>query len=231
MTEKRLVPWAGLLVAFSGLMIAGYMLVHPWSQRTGDIATTPQWMVAHSLHFLGAVCLLPGLVGVYVRQKGATGRSGLAAFWVALVATALFAGTGMITAFLWPAVAAEAPAFVAADGGMFQHPLAVGPLVATRVVLVVGFVWLGAVSYRAAILPRAGSAAVVAGVLAMNLPTQPFGPVPWAASVIGATVFGLGLVVWGLALWNTGAMPEPQNHSSGPEGEDPARRTSPESRP
>jgi hypothetical protein len=213
-----------------GLAIAGYMIVHPWANRTGDIATTSQWMVAHSLHLLGAMCLLPGLVGVFVLQKDAAGRSGLTAFLVSLVATALFVGTGLITAFLWPAVAAEAPAFVAADGGMFQNPFAIGPLVATRVLLVVGFVWLGAVSYRAAILPRAGSAAVLAGVVAMNLPTQPVGPAPWAASVIGAVVFGLGLVGWGLAMWKTRAVPGPRDRSGGPERENRGGHTSQEDR-
>ena len=204
MTERQLVRWSGLLVAMGGLAIAAYMLIHPWAQRTGAIATSPQWVLSHGFHFLGALFLQLGLIGVYLRQKDATGRSGLIGFVLAFLGTALFVGTGMTSTFLWPAVAAEAPTFVAPDGGMFNHPLALGPILAARIFLVLGFAWLAIVSFRAGILPRIGSVIVLIGVVATNLPTEPVGPVPWSVSVIGGVVFCLGLLSWGHALW-TGA--------------------------
>ncbi|MGD2070613.1 MAG: hypothetical protein PVI57_18210, partial [Gemmatimonadota bacterium] len=201
MSERKLLRWSGLLVALAGLSMAAYMLLHPWAERTGAVATTPRWLMSHSFHFIGALLLLLGLVGVYVRQKDEMGASGLVGFLLAWLGTALFVGTGMTSAFLWPAVAAEAPTFVAADGGMFTHPLALGPILAARIFLVLGFVWFAVASFRAGVLPRLGSVLVVLGVVGMNLPTEPVGPVPWAVSVVGGVVFCAGLLSWGHALW------------------------------
>jgi hypothetical protein len=197
MSERSLVRWSGACVALGGLSIAAYMLIHPWAERAGPVATTPQWVVSHGFHFVGALFLLLGLTGLYLRQRERTGVSGLVGFLLAFVGTALFVGTGLSSAFLWPAIAFEAPTFVASGGGMFTHPLALGPILAARIFLVLGFVWLGVVSFRAGVLPRWGSILVILGVVATNLPTEPVGPVPWVVSVLGGVVFCLGLVGWG----------------------------------
>src|SRR5690606_19153632 len=149
MSERRLVRWSGVSVALGGLLIAAYMLVHPWAERTGAVATTTQWVVSHGLHFVGALLLLFGLTGLYLRQRERAGWAGLVGFLLAFLGTALFVGTGLSSAFLWPAIAFEAPTFVATDGGMFTHPLALGPIVAARAFLALGLAWLGAVSLRA----------------------------------------------------------------------------------
>lgn len=200
MSTPKLVRWSGHLVVLGGVALAAYMLLHPWAARVGEVATTPRWIASHGFHLLSALLLLPGLFGLYACQRLDTGGAGAAGFALALLGTALFAGTGMTSTFLWSAVASEAPAFVAQDGGMFNHVLAVGPMVATRVVFVVGFVWFGVVSWRAGILPRGASVLVVVGTVMLNLPTEPVGPVPWGFSVAGGVVMGLGLVLWGRAL-------------------------------
>jgi len=202
MSERILVRWSGACVALGGLSIAAYMLIHPWAERTGAVATTTQWVVSHGFHFVGALLLLLGLTGLYLRQRERTGWAGLVGFLLAFVGTALFVGTGLSSAFLWPAIAFEAPTFVASGGGMFTHPLALGPILAARVFLVLGFVWLGVVSFRAGVLPRWGSILVIVGVVATNLPTEPVGPVPWVVSVLGGIVLSLGLVGWGWFLWS-----------------------------
>src|SRR5690606_5960072 len=143
-----------------------------------------------------------GLTGLYLRQRERAGWAGLVGFLLAFLGTALFVGTGLSSAFLWPAIAFEAPTFVATDGGMFTHPLALGPIVAARALLVLGFVWLGAVSFRAGVLPRWASTPVMLGVVAIYLPPEPAGPVPWAVAVLGGVVFGVGLVGWGWFLWS-----------------------------
>ena len=202
MSGNKLIKWSGCLTALGGICMAAYMLVHPWAQRTGDIATTAQWFVSHSFHLVGAFLLMLGLFGLYLRQQEETGKPGLFSFLVAYLGTALFVGTGVTSAFLWPAVADQAPSFVADGGGMFTHWMALGPILAARIFLVLGYVWFGFVSFRAGVLPRGGSLLVMVGVVAMNLPTQPVGPVPWVVSVIGGVVFCLGLVSWGRALWS-----------------------------
>lgn len=204
MSERKLIRWSGAAVALGGLAIAAYMLIHPWAERTGAVATTPQWFASHAFHFVGALLLLVGLPGLYLRERERTGLAGLVGFLLAFLGTALFVGTGMSSTFLWPAIAFEAPTFVASGGAMFTHPLALGPILAARVFLVLGFVWLGVVSFRAGVLPRWGSLLVVVGVVATNLPTEPVGPVPWMIAVLGGVILSLGFVAWGWALW-TGA--------------------------
>ena len=201
MSERNVVRWSGVSVTLGGLALAAYMLIHPWAERTGAVATTPRWLVSHGFHFLGALFLLLGLTGLYLRQRERTGVPGLVGFLLAFLGTALFVGTGMTSTFLWPAIAAEAPTFVESGGAMFSHPLALGPILAARIFLVLGLVWLGVVSFRAGVLPRWGSLLVVVGVVATNLPTEPVGPVPWIVAVLGGVVLSVGLVGWGWALW------------------------------
>ncbi len=214
MSERKLIRASGVLLALGGLAVAGYMFLHPWAERVGDVATTPRWITAHLLHLMGALLLMPGVMGVWARDRERTGVPGLVGFGLALLGTALFVGTGMTSAFLWPAVAAEAPTFVASGGAMFTHPLALGPILAARVFLVIGFVWMAVVAFRADLLPRGGSVLVALGVVATNLPTEPVGPVPWAASVLGGALFCAGLVAWGGALWTAPATPEPTGESA-----------------
>jgi len=131
MSERNLVRWSGVSLALGGVAIAAYMLVHPWAERVGDVATTPSWVFSHTLHFAGALLILLGLPGLYARHRARTGVPGFLGFLLAFFGTALFVGTGMSSAFLWPAIAAEAPTFVASGGGMFTHPLALGPIMAS----------------------------------------------------------------------------------------------------
>lgn len=197
MSTARLVRWSGRLVVLGGISIAAYMLLHPWAERVGDVATTPRWLASHGFHLLAALFLLFGLPALYLCQRSKTGVAGAVGFALAFLGTALFSGTGMTSTFLWSAVAAEAPTFVAEDGGMFNHILAVGPIVATRVLFVVGFVWFGVVSLRAGVLPKGASLLVVVGTVLLNAPTRPVGPVPWVVSVAGGVLMGLGLILWG----------------------------------
>ena len=67
--------------------------------------------------------------------------------------------------------------------------------------MVLGCVWGGLVSFPAGVLPRGGSLFVMIGAVAMNLPTELVGPVPWVVSVAGGVVLSLGLLSWGAALW------------------------------
>ena len=201
MSGTKLIRWSGCMAALGGIFMAASMLIHPWAQRTGDIATTLQWFVSHASHLVGAVLMVLGLFGLYLRQREATGKPGLFSFLVAYLGTVLFVATGVTSTFWWPAIAQDAPSFVVDGGPLFKNWLTKGSMLAARVFLVLGYGWFGFVSFRAGILPRVGSLLVIVGAVAMNLPTPPVGPVPWVVTVIGAVVFCLGLLSWGRALW------------------------------
>ena len=107
MSGTKLIKWSGCMAALGGISMAAYMLIHPWDQRTGHIATTVPWFVSHAFHLVGAALLVLGLIGLYVRQRDETGIPGLLSFLLAYVGTALFVGTGFTSAFLWPDIARE----------------------------------------------------------------------------------------------------------------------------
>ena len=190
----------GTLLILGGVSFALFMIVHPFGTVVGEVATRTSWVPAHTLHFLGALFSLGGLLGLYAYQKDELGALGPYTFAVAFIGMAMFVGTGMTTAFLWPAIAAADPAFVAAEGGMFTNPLASGMTTGTYVFLVLGFVLFGASSLRARVLPRGAVWMMIVGVVLFSAPVQPFGPAPWIARVIGAIVFGTSLVLLGRAL-------------------------------
>ncbi len=201
---SELLRWSGAATAIGGLAIAAFVLSHPWDRFVGaEVARTGQWRVAHTLHFAGATLSLLGLVGLYLVQRERLGRLGVAGFVVAFAGTAMFVGTGMLTAFVWPMLADQAPAVIAEDGAMFDAPalLALG---LTAAAVSVGYAALGIAMWRAGLLPRDGTATYAVGAILGMAPPQPLGAMPWAGLVLGGVLYGLGGTRLGLAVWRRG---------------------------
>ena len=49
---------------------------------------------------------------------------------------------------------------------------------------------------------RSASLTLVLGIILYSVPTQPVGPAPWILSVVGAVIFGAGLVGIGYGVWS-----------------------------
>ena len=136
---SSLIRWSGLALVLAGVSLAAFMLIHPFGAVAGaDVAARFTWIPSHTFHFLGALFALFGLVGLHLRQLQVTGKLGSIGFVIAFIGTAMFVGTGMITAFLWPVIATSAPDFVSAEGPMFKARLAISTTTATYLFLVVG---------------------------------------------------------------------------------------------
>lgn len=201
MREPRLIRWSGLALVLAGLSFALFLLLHPYGQLAGaEAARQSTWIPAHTFHFLGALFSLLGLVGLGRLLNGRLNRTGRLGLLLAFVGMAMFTGTGMITAFLWPVIADYAPGFVAADGPMFQDPLTARSIESTYVLLVLGFGLLGAAIGWTGLLPRAAGWLLVVGIVLFSAPVEPFGPLPWLARVAGGLVFGAALIWLGLAV-------------------------------
>ena len=200
-SRSELVRWSGLAAVVGGVAIALFVLSHPWDRFVGaEVARTGRWRLAHTLHFAGASFALLGFVGIYVRQRERAGRLGLIGFVVAFAGTAMFVGTGMLTAFVWPMLADAAPAVIGEDGAMFDAP-AVTAFALTGVTVTIGYLLFGLASLRAGVLPRDGTILLMVGAVLGMAPPRPLGAMPWAGLVLGGVVFGLGSVRLGLALW------------------------------
>lgn len=199
--SKRFIRLCGAANIVGGVAIAIFVLSHPWGHFVGaDVGVTRGWRIAHTFHFVGATSSLVGLMGLYAVQARRAGRFGLIAFLLAFVGTGMFVGSGMLTAFVWPMVAAQAPAAVEHGGAMFAFP-ALASLALTAATLSVGYLLFAAASWRAGVLRRdAVLVWAVGGALGM-VPPQPLGPMPWAGLVASGVVYSVGAVWLGWTLW------------------------------
>jgi hypothetical protein len=201
MSSGQLVRWSGLASVLGGISLAGFVIEHPWDRFVGaEVASTTEWRIAHTLHFVGAALMLIGLVGLYVRQRQSVGALGLVGFVGAFLGTAMFVGTGMITAFVFPMVAAQAPAALQPDGAMFSPP-ALTAFSLTAATVVLGYVLFGVAMFRANVLPRAATSLFVVGAVMGMVPPEPLGLMPWAGLVLGGVLYGVGAVWLGYRLW------------------------------
>ena len=202
MSPQTLGRLSGLSCIIGGVCLVAFILIHPWDQLMGAaIARTARWQAAHTLHFVGALFALFGLVGIYARERVQVGSVGFAGFVLSFIGTAMFVGTGMITAFIWPMIAVQAPSVVEAGGAIFQGPVSVFAFLLTAVTASIGYFIFGVATFRAAVFPRTITAMLTVGAILGMLPPHPVGFLPWAALVFGTVLFGAALVSFGSLLW------------------------------
>lgn len=202
MAPTTLIRYSGAALMLGGVCLALFMIVHPYNEIAGaHAAHSARWVPAHSLHFVGALATLLGLPGLYARQMSQTGRLGLIGALLAMTGMAMFVGTGMITAFIWPVIAQTTPGFVAPDGPMFTDPLPTFATDAPYVTMILGFVLLAMASIRARTMPIETAIVLALGVVLFSSPVQPVGPLPFIFRLVGAIAFGGALGATGLLLW------------------------------
>src|SRR5205823_9823050 len=115
------IRWTGAALFLGGVCLASFVLVlYPVGGFFGAAhALHPAWVPAHSLHLVGALLTLFGLLGLYACHASRLGRVGAIGFVLALAGTAQFVGTGMLTTFVWPVLAASAPETLEPRGALF----------------------------------------------------------------------------------------------------------------
>lgn len=194
-----MIKTGGAALILAGVSVALWPVTHPWGTITGsDIGQSGQWIVSHTFHFLAAVFGLFGLLGLVEREARTAGWLERSAFALAFMGTILFAGTGVITAFLWPVIAAEAPHLTELHGPIFTppHPL----LVSTGLLYGVGHALLGAALLRAGVIPRWTGGLLILGAVLLLAPPAPIGPLPWILFPMSGVIFGTGLAGLGLSM-------------------------------
>jgi hypothetical protein len=183
----------------SGASLALWVLAHPWGHVAGaHVGRTGQWVLSHSFHFLAGLFLLFAVLGLAVRRLPAASRLETAAQLAAFLGAALFAGTGLITAYVWPVLAVHAPALVEARGPFLGPP---HPLIPVSALLYsAGLVLLAFALVRAGAVPLPAGTTLAAGALLMLAPPPPVAPTPWIVLVAGGVLAGIGTAWLGLAL-------------------------------
>jgi hypothetical protein len=202
MSSTRMVRLSGLACILGGVCLAGFVLIHPWDQLLGaEIARTERWQIAHTLHFLGALFTLLGLLGIFARQREQLGSLGLVGFVLSFIGNAMFLGTGMITAFIWPMLAVQAPNTVEPGGAIFGWPHSVLAFALTAVTLSIGYILFGIAMMKVRVFPRLSILLLVIGAILGMLPPHPMGALPWGGLVFGGVLYGAALVWIGAILW------------------------------
>jgi hypothetical protein len=201
MSTATLSRWSGWALVGGGVSFAIFMALHPYDALAGSHGPDEgTWVPAHVFHLIGALLTLFGLTALYMRQRERSGLVGFVGFVLAFVGTAMFVGTGMITAFVWPVITDADPGFVDSDGPMFEDPLTQFAVQATYAFLIIGFLTLAFATYRAGMFARWAAVLLGVGIVLFGVPVDPIGPVPWFVRIVGGFVFGAALIALGARL-------------------------------
>jgi len=158
-TSSKVIRWLGLAAMGSGLIYVAIQPIHPTDILSS--VTTTQWAIVHYLSLTMDFLGLLGIAGLYARQVNKVGWLGLAGYLLFSLFYALALAFHFLEAFVSPALATEAPKFVAGLLGMVTgtpSEVSLGAIPAgyglLGVTYLLGGVLFGIATFRAGILPR-----------------------------------------------------------------------------
>jgi hypothetical protein len=202
-TSSKVIRWSGLAAMVSGLIYVAIQPIHPTDILSS--VTTTQWAIVHYLSLTMDFLGLLGMAGLYTRQVEKAGWLGLAGYLVFSLFYALALAFHFLEAFISPALATEAPKFVAGLLGMVTGTpshVSLGGIPAAYGLLglayLLGGALFGIATFRAGILPRwAGGLLAIGAALTL---AGAFVPHPFDR--IFAVPVGLALAWLGYALFS-----------------------------
>ena len=185
MSSSDLFRWSGLAAMVGGLLfvVAELLNLPTLNVETfSETATTMSFAIQQLAFLLGAVFVLLGLCGLYVRQSEAAGALGLIGFLVAFLGTVLIGGLGWAGTFVVPALADVAPEF-----------LDVGPppgFFLTLITFGVGWLLFGIATLLARVYPRTPTILLLIGAVIAVF------PLPFTVIVLAIAVAWLGFALF-----------------------------------
>jgi hypothetical protein len=208
MQTRTLARGTAASFALAGASLALWAVLQPWDHLTGaDVGQTGQWIVAHSFHFLSGLALLWAIAGLAILRFPTATRFGTVSAAVWFVGAALWTGTGMITAWVWPTLAVHAPRVTELGGPVFTPPHPT--IVVTSLVFSLGMILTGIAVLRAGLASLPVAACLVVGGAVLLVPPHPIGPMPWAGFVGGALLAAVGTAGLARAVPRIAAPPAP----------------------
>ncbi|MBY0503018.1 MAG: hypothetical protein K2X03_03850 [Bryobacteraceae bacterium] len=149
------------------------------------------WIPAQTLHVLGAVLAVFGLIGLQALYGTKTGSTGMAGFVLSIAGALCFFADGVIALVLFPVLGAADARLFQADGAMNSPPVFL-MFVAFAVVLMFGYVAFAVALGRADVRMRKPALLLIAGAILSNLPPGPVSP----------AIIAAGGIAWSMAmLW------------------------------
>jgi hypothetical protein len=197
MTTRTLFRWAAAAIMLSGVSMTVGGAIHPPVDPAS--ITTPRWAVAHTLWWIGTVTGMIGLTGLYLRQHGELGVLGFVGVALAWTGTAVLSGAMFFEAIVVPTLLARAPELIEAFPRGEGWGAFISGVLASGLLLGVGFVLLGIAIVRAAMLPRWAAVLAVVGGVTQGISFL----LPRPVAALGGIAFGVGLVGLGYGLWTS----------------------------
>jgi hypothetical protein len=166
---------AGIIAAIAGgllLAVGAFLpLLPPDYEHFSAEVVTARFAVSAALRLAGAILMIWGLLGIYLRQADRAGRLGLVAVVACLANLVLQSGWMFADLFVAPAFADSAPQILDGD-----TPARLAAAFMTAWFANTSFILLGIASLRARVLPKiSGIALIVAGGITL-LPLPFDGP-------------------------------------------------------
>jgi len=203
MATQKLIRWSGMSLMLGGITLIVHYIMHPPGE-TAQYTLYPLWALSHWLGGATHLLILFGLVGLYIRQSEKVGLLGWIGFILAFVGNALFAGGQVYWgAVLQPFIGVQAPDWLEPNSPLLTSSAFRFAAAVTFIPLLIGFLLLGIAVLRAGMLPRLGSWLIILLVPIAVLGLALIGsPLQSTLQMLGGLVWGLGLLVWGYALWS-----------------------------
>lgn len=202
MTETKFIRLCGLDLLGAGIAVAIFwLLVIPFETFAGaEVPLDPLFAPGQLFHIVGALLAVFGYIGLYLRQREATGWFGLIAFVVAVIGALFFFADGIIALLTFPVLAIHAPALTEASGPMFTGRV-LGFYILFAATNMIGIVLLGIATLRAGMVPRIPTILFIVGGVLFNLPPNP--ALHWVL-IAGGVLWGIGAARLGTFLWSHG---------------------------
>jgi hypothetical protein len=169
---------SALANVFGGICLAAFFVLHPGGGDPPSVeaALAPVYGLEHTLGVIGMALLMLGLPSL-AAGLALSNRLTPVACALAFVGAYLLGGVVYFDAYYLPAVAANAPGMLAADGALNTAPVVLANAI-PGVVWGLGSILLAIIGLSRAALPRRSSGLVLLGAILINLPPQPLGPAP-----------------------------------------------------
>lgn len=183
-----------ILLILSWFSIGIFMWSEISTQNFLLMVQNPAWIPVNVLYLLATILLIPGIIALYVQQAEKIGTLGLTAFWITILAIIWYICIQFYETFFWPIIASESSILFQAVGFSPTNTIIFTQLILSAIPWTVGFILLGIVTSKAALISRRIIFIFTFGALLFGVGMM------FPIRSLGVILFGYGLIKYGNAI-------------------------------
>lgn len=208
MATRVLFRLTAVLLIVSAVAVTVGRLLHPALDHAG--MTSAAWAPAHWLWLIGLLAGMPGITGLYLRQREEVGMLGIIGAATAWTGMALMSGAIYFEAVVQPGLIQAEPQLVASFVEYRGMGAYLPVFLASAVGFGLGFLALGIAMFRAGRFPKRAIVLMTIGAVIGG----PQGLLPPVVAYGAMLALGLGIAGLGYALWTSVEPGTPQRQAS-----------------